>query len=124
MLQLWFAPGGVRGDFILAALIVFAFVFSFWELFIFALLGVFLVNSSPHLSVAMIVFFLIPLAAYFVRRRFPLNPWMGAAGAIAAGIALFYAATAPVAASGAVGFLVLDILASIFFGESVLYGLE
>ena len=40
----------------------------------------------------------IPLAAYFMRRRFSLDPWFGAAVGIAAGILVFYAVTAPVAA--------------------------
>ena len=29
MLQLWFAPAGMRGDFVLATLVVFAFLFEF-----------------------------------------------------------------------------------------------
>jgi hypothetical protein len=124
MLQLWFAPAGMRGDFVLATLIVFAFLFSFWELIAFVLFGIFLLDLSPYSVPTMLMLALVPLALYFVRRRFPLDPWSGAAAGIALGIAVFYAVTAPVAALHAAGFLALDILVCILFGVFVLWGVE
>lgn len=124
LLQIWFAPGGMRGDFVLAALVVFAFLFDFWELVAFILLGIFLLGSSPYPDVTAFMFVVVPLAVYFARRRFSLEPWLGAAAGIAAGVVVFYAVTAPVSAFHAAAFLSLDILACILFGELVLCGIE
>jgi hypothetical protein len=114
----------MRGDFVLATLVVFAFLFEFWELTAFILLGIFLLGSSPHPDATVLMFVVVPLAVYFARRRFSLEPWLGAAAGIAAGIAVFYAVTAPVPAFHAAAFLLLDILACILFGELVLCGME
>lgn len=123
MLQLWFSPGGMRGDFVLAALIVFAFLFEFWELIFFILLGIFFLNPSLGPNIGMFMLAIVPLAAYFVRRRFSLDPWLGAAAGVAIGAIVFYAVVAPMAAFHAVGFLLLDILACVLFGELMLYGI-
>jgi len=124
MLQLWFAPAGIRGDFVLTTLIVFAFIFSFWELVIFILLDIFLLNSSPYFSLTILALTAIPLLIYVIRRRFPLDRWFGVAFGVAVGIPIFYVATAPAAAFHMIGFLLLDILSCVIFGELVLYGME
>ena len=124
MLQLWFAPAGMRGDFVLTTLVVFAFLFAFWELIIFILLGMFLLNSVPYFSFAMFMLAVIPLLVYIVRRRFPLDRSFGIALGVAVGILIFYAVTAPAAAVHMIGFLLFDILVCIIFGELVLYGME
>ena len=89
MLQLWFAPGGMRGDFALAMLIVFAFLFDFWELAAFILLAVFLLNPSPVFNVAILFFVLIPFAVHFLRKRFSWDPWLGGAFGIAGAHSFF-----------------------------------
>jgi hypothetical protein len=124
MLQLWFAPAGMRGDFVLATLIVFAFLFEFWELAVFILLGIFLLNVASYSEFAMLMLVLVPLAVYFLRRRFTLDLWLGVPAGILCGIIVFYAVIAPIAAFHAAGFLVLDILACVLFGELVLWGME
>lgn len=124
MLQAWFAPAGVRGDFVLATLVVIALLFTFWELAIFVLFGVFLLHASPYPDLAMLLLAGIPFAAYFIRRHFYLDPWFGAAVLIAASILLFYAVTAPLAALHAIPLLALDIVACVLFGELILYGIE
>lgn len=124
MLQLWFASGGMRGDFVLAALIVFAFLFEFWELVAFILFGIFLLNLWPSFNLAMLMFALVPLAIYVLRRRFSLDLWLGVAASIAGGIIVFYAVTAPLAAFSAAGPLILDLIACVLFGELVLCGME
>ncbi len=124
MLQLWFAPAGMRGDFVLAVLVVFSFLFEFWELTVFILLGIFLLNSLSIFTSAALMIILVPLAVYFMRRRFSLDPWFGAAAGIAGGIIVFYAVTAPIAALHAVGFLLIDMLLCVLFGELVLCGME
>ena len=124
MLQLWFAPAGMRGDFVLAALVVFSFLFEFWELTAFILLGIFLLNSPSIFTSAALMVILVPLAVYFMRRRFPLDPWFGVAAGIVGGIAVFYAVTAPIAALHAIGFLLIDMLMCVLFGELVFCGME
>jgi len=123
MFQLWFTPGGAHGDFVLATLIVFAFLFEFWELILFVLLGVFIMNSSVHPDTTMLMLVIIPLGAYVARRYFSLDPWLGAAAGIAVGVIIFYAVVAPIAAVHAIGLLVFDILISALFGELVLFGI-
>jgi hypothetical protein len=123
MLQLWLAPAGMRGDFVLTTLIVFAFIFTFWELVVFALFGAFFLNTSPYLGWSVLMLILIPLLAYIARNRFPLDRWFGVLFGIVIGIPLFYAITAPVAALHAIGFLLVDILACVIFGELILYGM-
>jgi hypothetical protein len=124
MLQLWFAPAGMRGDFVLAALIVFAFLFEFWELSVFVLLGFFILNLSFYSVVAAIFFMGLPFAIYFFRKRFPMNLWLGSAVGIAGSIVVFYVVTAPFAAFQNAGFILIDILVCIVFGELVLCGME
>lgn len=124
MLQLWFAPGGMRGDFVLAALIVFAFLFDFWELAAFDLVAVFLLNPMPAFNVDILVFSLVPLAVYFLRRRFSWDPWLGAAFGVACGILFLYTVTAPAVAFTAIGLLLSDILVCVLFSELILCGME
>jgi hypothetical protein len=124
MLQLWLAPGGIHGDFVLTALIVFAFLFEFWELAAFIIFGIFLLNLWPSFNLAMLMFVLVPLVVYVLCRRFSLDLWLGVAASIAGGIIVFYAVTAPLAAFSAAGPLILDLIACIIFGELVLCGME
>ncbi len=124
MLQLWFAPAGMRGDFVLTALIVFAFLFEFWELSVFVLLGFLVLNLSFYSVVAMIFFVGLPFVVYFLRKRFPMNPWLGSAVGIAGSIVVFYIATAPFSAFQNAGLVLIDVLACIVFGELVLCGME
>ena len=123
MLQLWFAPGGMHGDFVLAALIIFSFIFEFWELVIFILLAAFLMNAAFYPDLAMLMLVLVPLASYVVRRRFSLEPLFGAPAVVACGIVVFYAVTAPIAAFYAIGSLLVDALVCVLFGELVLSGM-
>ncbi|MGB7957476.1 MAG: hypothetical protein WCF77_01345 [Minisyncoccia bacterium] len=124
MLQIWFAPAGMRGDFVLAALIIFALLFDLWELAAFVLLAVFLLNPSPLFNFGILVFALIPFAVYFLRRRFSWDPWIGGAFGIVCGVLLLSVAIAPAAAFHVLGHLLLDVLACVLFGELILCGME
>lgn len=124
MLQLWFAPAGMRGDFVLATLIIFALLFDFWELTAFVLLAVFLLNPFPAFNFGILVFALIPFAVYFLRRRFSWDPWIGGAFGIVCGVLLLSAAIAPGAAFRAFPYLLLNVLACVLFGELILCGME
>ena len=114
----------MRGDFVLATLIVFAFLFDFWELSVFVLAGFFILNLSFYSVVAMIFFAGLPFAIYFLRKRFPMNPWLGSAVGIAGGIVVFYIATAPFSAFQNAGYVLIDVLACIVFDELMLCGME
>jgi hypothetical protein len=124
MLQLWFAPAGMHGDFVLATLITFAFLFDLWELAAFILLGILLLNLFFYSVTTMLLFALVPLAVCFLRRRFSLDPWLGTAAGIVVGTLFFYGLTAPTAVLHAAEFFLLDILACVFFGELILCGME
>jgi hypothetical protein len=123
MLQLWFAPAGVRGDFVLATLIIFAFLFDIWELAAFVLFAVFLLNPFPAFHFDILIFALIPFAVYFLRQRFSWDPWFGGAFGIICGISLLSIAIAPIVAFHTLGYLLLDVLACILFGELILCGM-
>lgn len=123
-LQLWFAPGGVRGDFALAAMIVFAFLFDLWPLVLFSLFGVFLLNPSLHPSLAALMLIVVPLSVFFFRKRFSLDPWLGVPISILLGIGIFYVVIAPFAVLYFFWPLVLDIAVCALFGEVVWYGME
>ena len=124
LLQAWFAPVGIRGDFVLAALIVFAFIFGIAGTAVFSLLAVWLIGAAPYgfLPAALIV--AIPLVVWFVRRRFSLDSRLGVPAAIAIGIAVFYLVTAPATALQNAGYILADIAAAMIFGELMLLGLE
>ncbi len=124
LLQAWFAPGGIRGDFVLAALIVFAFVFGFVGTAVFSLLAIWLVGAVLYGILPVALILAIPLGAWFLRRRFSLDPRLGVPAAIAIGIAIFYLVTAPAAALGDAGYILADIAAAMIFGELMLLGLE
>lgn len=124
VLQLWFVPGGMRGDFILATLIAFSFLFDLAELSVALLLALFIVNPFPWPSIDMALFILLPLATYFARRWFSLDMWIGGAAAIALGIFLFYIILVPGPLIHWFGFFVLDVLVCVAFGELLLYGME
>ena len=124
LLQVWFAPAGMRGDFVLTVLIVFAFLFPLRELVIFILAGIFFTQASPYPDPAMFMLAIVPILVYLMRRHFPLDPWVGAAIGIAIGIPFFYAVVAPLAAFHGIFFLVFDILLCVLFGELVLWGIN
>ena len=107
---------GVFINFILATLIVFAFFFDFWELLVFILFAVFVINWSPVMSVDIFVFAIIPIAAYAFHKVFAWTGWAAAPAAIVCGFILLYLAIAPAAflASGNVFFV--DLFGALIFG--------
>jgi hypothetical protein len=123
LLQLWFPVSGIRGDFVLAALIAFAFIYNFWEVVFFSLFAAFVVNWQPVLSVGLLIFALIPLVVFVLHRLLRWEPWMGIAVSTASGIFLFYAVTAPMMIVPNLGALVEDVIACVIFGEVLLWGM-
>lgn len=114
-LQFWFASADVFINFILATLIVFAFFFDIWELLVFVLFAILVVNWSPGISVDIFIFGLIPLAAYAFHRVFAWSPWAGIPVVIFSGFLLLYLAVAPAAFLGNWELFLMDIFGSLLF---------
>jgi hypothetical protein len=123
LLQFWFPVGGIHGDFVLAALITFAFLFPVWEFLFFVLLAVFVMNWQPAFSTDIFAFALIPIAAFVVHRWLRWEPWIGAAVSTAAGVLLFYAIAAPGSFWVNISGLIADAIACVIFGEIALWGM-
>jgi hypothetical protein len=124
MLELWFAPGGMRGDFVLATLVVFAFIFDAGALAVFSAAAAFCMDPAFRIGGTMLLFVLVPFAVFFLRRRFSIDPWFGVPIGIVLGIGVFYAIVAPVAAVYSLWPLALDTTICALFGEAVWYGME
>lgn len=123
-LQFWLGSAGIFINFILAALIVCAFFFTFVELLIFILFAVFVVNWAPAPSLAILLFAFIPVVAYFFRRWFNWTPWVGVPVVIVCGFALLYAAVAPSLLWAAPASVMLDVLGGLLFGELAFWAIE
>ncbi len=123
-LQFWFASTGVFINFILAALIVFAFFFDIWELLVFVLFAVFVINWSPIMSVDIFIFAVIPILAYVFHKIFAWRIWAATPAAIVVGFILLYFSTAPTAflASGNIFFV--DLFGALIFGGLVFLMLD
>jgi len=123
-LQFWFASAGVFINFILATLVVFAFYFDIWELLVFILFAVLVINWQPAMSVDIFVFSLIPIAAYAFHKVFAWTPWMAAPVAIVCGFFLLYLAIAPAAFLANSGSFLIDLLGGLIFGGMVFFTLD
>lgn len=115
-LQFWFASAGVFINFILAALIAFAFFFDIWELLVFVLFAIFVVNWSPAFGIDIFIFGVIPIAAYAFHKLFAWTLWAGIPIAIVCGFFLLYLAIAPAAFLGSAGLFLIDVLGGMIFG--------
>ena len=118
-LQFWFASGNVFVNFILAALIVFAFFFDIWELLVFILFAVFVINWQPTLSVDIFVFGIIPLAAYAFHKVFAWTVWVAVPLAIVCGFVLLYLAITPAAFLPNWELFLIDLFGGLIFGAAV-----
>jgi hypothetical protein len=123
VLQSWLVSMNIFIDLILATLIVFAFFFELWELLVFILFGIFVINWQPAISLEIILFAAIPLIIYGFYRLFALTSWITAPLAIILGFLLFYIVISPaILFSNATGFL-MDLFGGLVFGELVFLAL-
>jgi hypothetical protein len=122
--QFWFASAGVFINFILATLIVFAFFFDIWELLVFVLFAIFVVNWSPAISVDIFVFAIIPIAAYAFHKIFAWTAWVAALVAIVVGFILLYLAIAPAAFLASWNLFLIDLFGALIFGGLVFLTLD
>jgi len=123
-LQFWFASAGMFINFILAALIVFAFFFDIWELLVFVLFAVFVINWSPIMSVDIFLFAIIPIAAYAFHKIFAWTAWVAALVAIVVGFVLLYCAIAPAAFLASWDLFFVDLFGALIFGGLVFLTLD
>jgi hypothetical protein len=123
-LQFWFASANVFINFILASLIVFAFFFDIWELLVFVLFAVFVVNWQPSASVDIIVFGLIPIVAYGFNKIVGWRAWAGVPTAIVGGFIILYLAIAPRMFFADWELFLMDLFGSLVFGGMVFFLLE
>ncbi|MDE2019641.1 MAG: hypothetical protein KGJ13_04850 [Patescibacteria group bacterium] len=124
LLQAWVPIAGLRGDFVLAALIAFAFIFPFWELLLFILLAVFTLNWQPHLGFELAAFAAVPIAAFVLRLWLSWEKWIGIAVSTVGGIFIFYALITPRAIFPNLANLLLDAAICAVFAEVVVWGAE
>ena len=118
-LQSWLASMSIFIDLILATTIVFAFFFDIWELIIFVLFSLFVINWQPAFSVELVFFALILLIVHGVYKFFGLIPWVAVPIAIVLGFFVLDLAVAPcVFFSNSVPFL-MDMFGGLLFGELV-----
>lgn len=116
--QFWFASAGVFVNFILATLIAFAFFFDVWELVVFVLFAVFVINWQPAASIDIILFAIIPIIVHVLRRMFSFAPWIAMPVAVICATLILYIVIAPIASFHAPLLLATDL-----FGELVFSGL-
>jgi hypothetical protein len=94
-LQSLLAGSGLFFDLIFATLIVFAFFFDFWEMAVFLLFGVFVVNWQPGIGLELFLFVLIPLLVFTFHTIFNSERWIAIPVSIVLGLSLFYLVAAP-----------------------------
>lgn len=94
-LQFFLASAGISANLSFAALIAFAFVYSFWELAAFIVFAVFIVSWQPAASVEILFFALYPVAVNLGKGIVPWKTWMVAPAAIVVGYFGLALAVAP-----------------------------
>ncbi len=123
-LQFWFASANVFINFILAALIVFALFFDIWELLVFILFAVFVVNWAPVPSIDIFVFGIIPIAALVFHNVSAWTSWTAVPVAIICGFLLLYLAIAPAAFLANWELFLVDVFGGLVFGGLVFLTLD
>ena len=123
-LQFLLGSVGMFINVILATLIVFAFFFDFFEMMVFILFAIFVINWQPAFSIEIGLFVLIPLAAFAFHKFFAWSAWAGIPAMIVGGFLVLYLAVAPyVIVINFPGFI-FDVIGSLLFGELVLVALK
>jgi hypothetical protein len=122
-IQFWLSGGGIFLNLIFAALIVFAFFFDFWEMALFVLLGVLVINWQPAPSTEIFLFAFIPLIVFALRGVVRSERWVTVPIAIVCGLLVFYAIADPhFLLSNPVAFLE-DLFGSLIAGELVFWAM-
>jgi hypothetical protein len=123
-LQFLLGTAGVFINFILAALIAFAFFFDIFEMVVFILFAVFVINWQPAFSIELALFVLVPLAALAFHKFFAWSAWAGIPVMIIGGFLVLYLSVAPHAIVTNFPAFIFDLIGSLLFGELVLVALK
>jgi hypothetical protein len=124
VLQSWLASMNIFIDVILASLIAFAFFFDIWELLVFILFSIFVINWQPAFSVEILLFGVIPLITFVARKFFALIPWIAIPVAIFCGFLVMYIVVAPSLFFANWQQFVIDVLGALVFGQLVYLALN
>ena len=119
-LQFFFSSAGIFIDLSFAALIAFAFTFGIWELVPLVLIATFIVNWQPAASIEIAIFALYPVAAHFVYKTIPWEPWLVVPAAIVVGSAILYLSISPVAFVTHLPAFLIDVVAGSLFALVIL----
>jgi hypothetical protein len=119
--QFSLAAANVYIDLSFAALIAFAFVFGFWELVFFVLVGVFVINWQPAASPEILIYALFPFVVHFLRDAFHSQPWFLNLVAIFLGFLALAVVVAPAAFPASWQLFLLDLAGSWLFGTCVFF---
>jgi hypothetical protein len=123
-LQFLLGSAGVFVNLILTSLISFAFFFDFFEMAVFVLFAIFVVNWQPAFSVEIALFIAIPFAAFAFHKFFAWSAWAAIPVMIVGGFFVFYLVVAPGAFFANFPVFVLDLLGSLIFGGLVFVALK
>jgi hypothetical protein len=123
-LQFWLVPFGVHADLAFTALIAFAFVFNVWELAIFVLFSVFILNWQPGLSTDIIALAAIPFIIFIIQRWLHVTRWIGGMVAIAVSLLVLYLVIAPTMIISSFSSFFLDVILCLAAGQMILWGME
>jgi hypothetical protein len=120
-LQLFLVSAGWYFNLALATLIAFAFDFDFWELLVFDLFTVFILNWKPAPSVALLIFALVPLAAFAFRKLVNSERWIGNLIAIFVGFLVFYLVSAPAEFLPHFAIFLADLIIGLALGQVIFF---
>ena len=118
-LQFLLASSGIFINVILATLIAFAFFFNLWELAVFILLAIFVTNWQPAVSAEMVLFAVLPLAAYGIRTISRWHGWALNLISLFFTTVLVYLVIAPGFFVHDFGAFATDLVGSMIFGQLV-----
>lgn len=111
-------------DFALALLIVAALFLSLADLFFLLLVAIAILASKPSFSLETILLIALPLAAYWGKKVFSLDPWIAATIFITSGVLLFYFILGPSSFFIHWALMLNTVFGSLVFGSISFFILE
>ncbi len=95
VLQFWLASFGIFLNLAVASLIAFAFLFDLWDLVVFILATIFVINWQPVFSIEIGLVAALPLAAYALKRYSTSQAWAAVPACVAIALVVLYGSIAP-----------------------------
>jgi hypothetical protein len=123
-IQFLFAGSGIFVNVILATLITLASFFDLFELIVFILLAVFVINWQPAISWEVVLFAVLPIIAYGIRNISSWSAWALNLIFIFLGIIILYAVIAPARIVSNPSGLVIDLFGSMLLGQLIFFTLS